>query len=185
MQNAGVDIIPIDKKVNKNCHTKVLKGTPSILKLQEYKHRTLLLCYPDDSNSMALKCLNNCKSDYIIHIGELLITQGGVCGSPQSCFGKTTAPDSQLLLFENYHCILIKKNYCFPFSNDYLTIWKKTIYINGFSNQLQNFEDNNDNNDDNNNDTNNDLDLWKNIPKDEQLNFNSCAPCLNYLKHLL
>ena len=46
--------------------------------------RTLLLCYPDEGNSLALECLQALGPDvnHVVHVGELLQT-GTLMDSPQ------------------------------------------------------------------------------------------------------
>ena len=96
-----MDITPYDKNITTNnangnannlinnngtngddqAYTKILKGTPKILLNPLHEGKTLFLCYPDDSNGMANKCL-----DYFN--GEMMITTGSNCGPPQSTWGK-------------------------------------------------------------------------------------------------
>ena len=61
-------------------------------------------------------------------------------------------------LSEAYHCIFILPLLSFPFSRDFLTIWKRTKMIN-----MKEEEEENDNEDD---------DEWANISENERI-FNS------------
>ena len=186
----GADVIAVDRNSNRDgdAFTNVIFGTPKILQTEPMSHRTLLLCYPDDSNSMALKCLNYYKNDYVVHIGELLYTNGSFCGPPQSSWGKTSSAD--------FHCVLIKKLPSFPFSNDYLTVWKRTSFIMGHCNELAKNENDSDSdssvgiNDQrvglrdvksHKRDNMGELDLWASIPTEEQIVYNIAAPCLQHL----
>ena len=177
MSERGADVIAVDRESTASgvdSYINVVKGTPKILQTDAMADRTLFLCYPDDSNSMALKCLKYYKNDYIIHVGELLYTNGSFCGPPQSSWGKTTSADFQVALAEQFHCVLIKKLPSFPFSNDYLTVWKRTSFIMGHCNELAaGSEEENGGKDA--------LDLWASIPRDEQIIYNVAAPCLQHL----
>lgn len=101
MQKRGVDIVPFDKNITTNNangmanggsgdnspYTTIIKGTPKVLALPENQNKSLFLCYPDDSNGMANKCLKYFNGDIVIHVGEMLFTTGSNCGPPQSTWG--------------------------------------------------------------------------------------------------
>jgi len=187
-----VDIIPIDREVEggDDMHTVISKGTPKLLAGNEMKGRNLFLCYPDDSNSMGLKCLQYFEGEYIIHVGELLVTSGGVCGPPQGSFGKTSSADFQIALSENFHCILCRKlDYALPFSNDYISVWKRTTFVPGFSKELATEADEHEHGDEEEEEEEEEEeqeeekeeDLWKSIPHNEQLRVNIAAPCCEHL----
>ena len=58
LREMGVDVLCYDKKVNSSkCWTTVEIGGPKILKQAVAHERTLFLCYPDDSQNLAMKCL--------------------------------------------------------------------------------------------------------------------------------
>ena len=67
---------------------------------------------------------------YVIHVGELL-TSGGTLSFPQAPWGRTSSSDFQVTLSEEFHCILSASLPRFPFSRDYITVWKRTKWIHG------------------------------------------------------
>lgn len=111
LRNKGVDIVSYDKfvyskKGNSNCFTTVLKGGPSKILLDEHCSRTLFLCYPDENESMAIRCLENYKGEYIVHVGELIHT-GTMSGQPIAPFGRTSSAEFQCTLTASFHCLLV------------------------------------------------------------------------------
>lgn len=65
-----------------------------------------------------------------------------------------------------------KLDYCYPFSKDYISVWKRTIFIEGYTKELS---------------TDNEVDevtesdeedLWLSVPVDEQIVLNAAAPCM-------
>jgi hypothetical protein len=130
----------------------VLKGTPeSILsptvaknKKAPLKDLNLFLCYPDQGNEVGLPSLDAFQEltdehnnfgqgtsagmggGYVIHVGELLVT-GCVSGAPQAPWGRTSSSDFQQRLYADYHCVLSLPLESFPFSRDFLTVWKRTV----------------------------------------------------------
>lgn len=159
MQQQGINILPYDlhPPPPDKCWTKVWSGNPSILKTKKQifpSDSVLFLCYPDEGCSVGLECLSNIletSSDsrdtycqYIIHVGELIHT-GCASGSPQAPWGRSSSPDfqvdsfissyplsrdHQVKLSEHYHCVLVHPLLSFPFSRDFLTVWKRTVTIN-------------------------------------------------------
>lgn len=77
---------------------------------------------------------------YIVHVGELLTT-GCISGAPQAPWGRTSSPDFQERLFKDYHCVLTMPLESFPFSRDFLTVWKRTVM---FDAKDMEFEDDSD-----------------------------------------
>ena len=69
---------------------------------------------------------------YVIHVGELLAT-GGTLSFPQAPWGRTSSSDFQVALSEEFHCILSASLPRFPFSRDYITVWKRTKWIHGMT----------------------------------------------------
>lgn len=136
--------------------TKVYKGTPeSILtpavaenKRAPLADLNLFLCYPDQGNEVGLPSVDFFQTltddhnnfgqglssasrlemggGYVIHVGELLVT-GCVSGAPQAPWGRTSSPDFQQRLYADYHCVLTLPLESFPFSRDFLTVWKRTV----------------------------------------------------------
>jgi hypothetical protein len=55
----------------------------------------------------------------------------GTCNaSQQAPWGRTTTSSFQVILSKYFHCLLHIKIDSFPFSNDYLSVWKRTIIVN-------------------------------------------------------
>ncbi len=155
LQEFGVDILALDKyTASKNTNKKNNKnkkdinndnkqwlqveyGDPKSLLRKDLCDRTLLLCYPDQAEAMAIECLEHYQGDIIIHIGELLVTGTGTkTGGSQAPWGRTTSADFQVNLAEKYHCVLQYKIPSFPFANDYITVWKKTKWTPGRSEEM-------------------------------------------------
>ena len=190
LKDRGVDIIAFDKYVYSDrslrfdalkhnfemisllshvkLWTNIYKGGPSVLKrtcINKYKNvgRNLFLCYPDEGEEMSALCLNFFQGDVIIHVGELIST-GTLSGYPQAPFGRTTSSEFNVLLCESFHCILSASIPRFPFSNDCITVWKRTKMVEGRY--------------DNNSD---DKNYWADIPKNERLSNDIAAPCCSEL----
>lgn len=136
--------------------TKVYEGTPeSILSPAVAKNKNapltdlnLFLCYPDQGNEVGLPSIDAFQTltddhnnfgqgsssasssgmggGYVIHVGELLVT-GCVSGAPQAPWGRTSSSDFQQRLYADYHCVLTLPLQSFPFSRDFLTVWKRTV----------------------------------------------------------
>lgn len=80
-------------------------------------------------------------------------------------------------LSETYHCILTLPLLSFPFSRDFLTVWKRTRVIN-MKQEDQNHDNDNDNDDQ-------DEDEWADIPDNERIfDSNKCFVVKGY-EHLL
>ncbi len=158
-----VDIIAVDKYSSMKTHTKVLTGEPKILKKAEHAQRALLLCYPDDRESMSMECLEHFRGETIIHIGELAIT-GTKAGGLQRPWGKTTCSEFQVGLMEEFHCVLRHRLTNFPTSCDYLTVWKRTPFVGAIP------EEDEDDDDQSGGDGG-----WAVIPKGEELDLGSQA----------
>lgn len=164
----GVDIVAYDKytdvKDSTNWLQNILKGSPKVLNKSEYKQRTLLLSYPDEAESMSIKCLEYFQGDHIIHIGEMITTGGTLSGQPQIPFGRTTSSEFQIALLENFHCLLVAEIPQYPFSKDTISVWKRTSFIQGRES-----------------DEDEGMNLWAAIPKEEKLPVTRAAPCLQHL----
>ena len=124
------DIICYDKYKIDNPWYPVLDGGPEVLEQKEVSERNLFLCYPDENESMAVDCLSTYTGDYIIHVGELIIS-GGTLSSVQSPWGRTSTSEFQVTLMEQFHCVLICKIPTFPFSLDHISVWKRTQTVYG------------------------------------------------------
>ena len=99
LREKSIDIVAFDKFVDlSSCWTEVQRGDPEKLSKKIAAGRNLMLCYPDESTSMAAHCLDLFSGEYIIHIGELLIT-GTRCGLPTAPFGRTSSAERIVLLF--------------------------------------------------------------------------------------
>ena len=132
LQNRGVDIAPFDVYAKPSkCWTSVYHGGPEILCHKYAKNRNLLLCYPDEQESIAFECLESFTGEYIIHVGELFTT-GTVGGVPQAPYGRTSSSDFQVALVSSFHCLLVAELYLrLPFSKDCISVWKRTRFVPG------------------------------------------------------
>lgn len=165
LKEMNVDIVSIDKIVDESkCFTKVIKGGPKLIKAKSNQNRNLFLCYPDEAELLALKCLEYFDGEYIIHVGELM-QFGGTVSSAQAPWGRTTSSSFQVALCEEFHCLLNAKLPAFPFSKDTISVWKRTNWVAGL-------EDDNDDDNNSNNDSNDDSDDSKEYDGDETLNSN-------------
>lgn len=170
LRDRGVSILAFDKTINhKDNWTTVKRGGPQVLCKQIAYGRALFLCYPDDSQNLALKCLRRFSGDIIIHVGELLQT-GTLSGYPQAPFGRTSSSDFNVELSETFHCLLSASIPRFPFSNDCITVWKRTQFVHGRERD-----------DMVNKSGDADRDLWASIPSQERLPVNIAAPCFEHL----
>jgi hypothetical protein len=176
LQAIGVDVLCFDKKDNQpGCWTEVQKGGPTVLKEKACRKRTLFLCYPDDSNGLAMKCLECFTGDIIIHVGEL-VTTGTLSGGVQAPFGRTTGSDFSIALAESFHCLLTASLPRFPFSKDCITVRKRTVFAPGKSHILGDDEANEDGSE-----AGDDDDCWAAIPPEERMPEDRAAPCLEHL----
>jgi hypothetical protein len=102
-----------------------------VLKKSSSQGRALLLCYPDEVESMAAACLDVFTGDTIIHIGEM-ITTGTAAGAPVAPFGRTSSAEFQVTLAETFHCVLVAELAVrFPISRDCISVWKRTRFVAG------------------------------------------------------
>ena len=132
LQIRGVDIIPYDIHPKpKHFWTTVFQGTPNVISNPEFINRNLLLCFPDEQESIAFECLELFQGEYIIHIGET-IHNGTFGGVPQAPFGRTTSGDFQLALSATFHCVLVADlQMKLPYSNDCISVWRRTKFVIG------------------------------------------------------
>lgn len=135
MKQRGVDIQAFDnyeateEEASSSHWTDVQMGGPEKL---HGSNRTLLLCYPDEANSLAKECLDIYEGDYIIHVGELAAgPSGGTLSCPQAPWGRTTSAEFQVALAEEFHCLLSVAIPRYPFSRDCLSVWKRTQWMQG------------------------------------------------------
>jgi len=133
----GVDIAAYDKFIFSGsatkCFSKVMEGGPEKLLLPIHKNRNLFLCYPDESESMAVVALENFSGQYVIHVGEM-IHSGTMSGAPVAPFGRTSSAEFQVCLTESFHCLLVcKLQMTYPNSKDCISVWKRTVFVPGYS----------------------------------------------------
>jgi len=82
-------------------------------------------------------------------------------------------------LSSKFHCLLQARIPSFPFSNDYITVWKRTRVVEADGTECSNaraakiFEDAE-------NGEEEEEESWKDIPAEERLP-DVCAPCLKHL----
>lgn len=182
LRKLEVDIIAVDKVVDDStAWTNIVKGNPKILQQDNCKNRNLFLCYPDEDRSMAEKCLKYFVGDIILHVGEMIHTGGTNSGQPQIPFGRTTSADFQIKLAENFHCLLVAEIPRFPFSNDTISVWKRTNFVAGLN--FNSVDSPSDSENASNYPTNamDNLNLWKSIPANERLSINLASPSLQHL----
>jgi hypothetical protein len=165
----GCDIVCYDNEAwrgDKNKFTNVKKGNPKHLTLPKNGNNTrnLFLCYPDDRDKLAMKCLKYFTGEYIVHVGELMST--GTLSMPQSPWGRTTTSDFQVALAEEFHCILQCSIPSYPFAKDCISVWKRTTFVSGDKGQGD--DDAGDN-------------MWASIPESERLPVDAAAPCMTHL----
>ena len=194
LRDKDVDIVAFDNdKDNKDTFTTVALGNEKILKNKSYKNRNLFLCYPDENYELAIKCLENFDGEHIIHVGELIYGEK-TKSSSQSPWGRSSSSIFQVLLMEEFHCILMADlTLRFPFTSDTISVWKRTSWIEGLADSDaendvndDDHDDDDDDNDDNNEDDNideNDDHLWAAIEKDEVLPVDRAIQSLSYLLH--
>lgn len=143
LRKLDVDIICYDKILPDKSWTEVLKGGAEVV--AEKSDRTLFLCYPDEAESMAIKCLEQYSGMYVIHVGELAVALGGGAtsgySSPQAPWGRTTSAEFQVALAEEFHCLLVAEIPRFPFSRDCISVWKRTRWVEGKDGAVESEED--------------------------------------------
>ena len=101
LRKTGCDVIAVDKYTKENDDTPfiedVIEGDATYLEKEACEGRTLLLCYPDDRESLSAECLKYFQGDTIIHIGELAFLTGTYAGGEDQCpFGRTTCSEFQV-----------------------------------------------------------------------------------------
>lgn len=131
LSDRGVNIIAYDVRRSPNCWTDVQVGGPEMLLSESITTacRNLFLCYPDEDESIAIRCLENFSGEYIIHVGEIM-TSGTLGGVPQAPFGRTSSAEFQISLTCSFHCILIANLQCSPpYGIDTISVWKRTRYV--------------------------------------------------------
>lgn len=192
----SADIVCYDKYEIEKPWTTVHQGGPEILQNKKISRgRNLFLCYPDEAESMAIQCLQHYQGEYIIHVGELIIT-GGTLSQIQSPWGRTSTSEFQVTLMENFHCVLITEIPTFPFSSDHISVWKRTQTVFG---KESHFEDDSeeekeesssnvlstpdavDDDEEEDEEADEDDDKWRSIPSDEKLTFHIAAPAFAHL----
>lgn len=203
----NADIVCFDKYSIEKPWTTVYQGGPEVLKISKIaKGRNLFLCYPDENESMAVECIQYYQGEYIIHVGELIVT-GGTLSQIQSPWGRTSTSEFQVLLMEQFHCVLITEIPTFPFSSDHISVWKRTKTVYGKESHFQDEEEEeiedkedfpvkdlskpvdtankeltvDENEVDDGEEEDEDGDLWRSIPPDEVLHFNIAASAFAHL----
>ena len=131
LHDRGIDIIAVDRLgPRRDSWTYIVKGGPLLLRKPYLQGRTLFLCYPDEDGHLGSLCLQYFSGEYIIHVGELLIT-GTHCGFPQRPWGRTTSAEFQVELYEKFHCVFSAALPSYPVGKDYITVWKRTEFVAG------------------------------------------------------
>lgn len=163
LHDRGVDIIAADRLGPLPASwTYIVKGGPLLLSKSYLQGRNLFLCYPDENSCLGSMCLKYFTGEYLIHVGELLVT-GTQCGYPQRPWGRTSSADFQVELYEKFHCILSVALHSYPVGRDFITVWKRTKFVRGIHQDEMND------------------DTWASIPFAEQMNEDRAAPCCRHL----
>lgn len=145
LQAEGVDIVPFDIrgcpkgwhepggiKYKNDWWTEVRTGGPGVLKDKAFMNRSLLLCYPDEDESIAIQCLENYSGSIIIHVGELQVGAGTAGGIPQAPYGRTSSGEFQRQLSASFHPLLIANLKArLPYARDCISVWKRTQFVPG------------------------------------------------------
>ena len=185
LHEQGVDIKAFDREVLKGKEKQALmwynveKGGPKVLKDPLMSKRNLFLCYPDQDGDLGHQCLLKFQGEYVIHVGELIQAGGTISGVPQAPFGRTSGADFQVLLSELFHCVLIAELPRFPFSNDCITVWKRTQFVRGRDTDSMQEEEEEEEVEGS---EEKDEDFWASIPREERMSQDNAAP---YLSNLL
>lgn len=191
--NRGVDILAFDKigggeggQNDDSNWTEVKKGGPKLLAKPKYAGRNLFLCYPDEGSSMSIKCLEHFTGDYIVHVGELMNMGGTISGAPQAPFGRTTSAEFTVALAETFHCLLKASIPRLPFSNDCITVWKRTQWVEGRSSvndddEEEEVEEEEGGGGGGGEGSEQDKNYWADIPASERMPTDQAAPCLDHL----
>ena len=90
--------------------------------------RNLFLCYPDEMEVVSTECFERFTGQYIVHVGELFIT-GTKAGGGTAPWGRTTDSEFQVLLSEQFHCVIVAKLPGFPHTNDHISVWKRSSFV--------------------------------------------------------
>ena len=184
LQQDGVDILALDKYTadapggKTSNWAEVSEGGPEKLdgkgQHKIFSGRNLLLCYPDEAESVAMDCLENFRGEFVVHVGEL-ITTGTKVGGLQTPWGRTTSSDFQVALLENFHNVLVYKLPSFPFANDYVTVWKRSEWT-----VMPKDED--DEEEEGEGEEEEEADSWRDVPADERLpDLSRAAPKYQHL----
>lgn len=186
LRGMGGDVIAIDKYSKENEDEPfikdIIKGDAGYLKKKQSAGRTLMLCYPDDRESLSLECLKHYQGETLIHIGELAFTTGTLAGGEDQCpFGRTTCSEFQVELAAQFHCVLSAKlKMSLPHCRDYITVWKRSPFV---SMGEGGGDDEDDEEGDEEGEGNEGEDLWRAVPAEEELpSLDVAAPAF---KHLL
>lgn len=165
----GVDVVCIDKYVPEATWMEVKSGDAKYLRKKICKGRNLFLCYPDEGETVGLQCLEHFRGEYIIHVGELMAT-GCASGPPQTPWGRTSTSEFQVALAEDFHNVLTVQLPSFPFGRDYLSVWKRTEYVDideeDYSRSLSFLNPRSEDDEEN---AEEGADCWADIPEDEQI----------------
>ena len=180
LREMGCDIIAVDKYSKENEDgpfiKDIIKGDARILNKKQSAGRTLLLCYPDDRESLSLECLKYYQGDTLIHIGELAFTTGTLAGGADQCpFGRTTCSEFQVELAAQFHCVLSAKlKMSLPHCKDYISVWRRSSFVSMGEGEGECDEGEEEEEEE---------DLWRAIPAEEELpDLDVAAPAY---KHLL
>lgn len=188
----NVEITSFDREFDKDKDEKERKnigvGGPDRLKQKKFQDHNLFLCYPDQDYELGLECLQNLNNnvEYVLHVGELMQTGTVIGNDDQRPFGRTSSSEFQVLLYQKFHCVIQHKLPSFPISQDYLTVWKRTEFIEApcltaSADPDIDFQDTNDDGDGDGENGEEHSNLWASIPQDECLPLNIAAPKYRWL----
>lgn len=199
LQRIGTDIIPFDNYPVKDSlnWTVVHKGGPEQIQTPVATGRNLFLCYPDEDESIAVVCLENFKGTYVVHVGELAITDSNA-GPPQAPYGRTSSSEFQIKLQQQFHCLLVADlQMRLPYERNAVSVWKRTDYVSGLVEPNDSADADVNSNEkyvhlsdvqreramalDKQYNQDGSVSLWKNIREEEMLPVNRAAKCLAHL----
>ncbi|KAJ1415374.1 hypothetical protein B484DRAFT_160361 [Ochromonadaceae sp. CCMP2298] len=128
---------------------------------------------------LSTRCLEAFEGEYIVHVGEL-VTTGTLSGGDQAPFGRSTGAEFSVALASTFHCLLCAFLPRMPYSNDCITVWKRTDFVPGRSVLLGEEEEGEEGGEGEGGED----DMWACIPTHERLPQDIAAPCMEHLLDL-
>jgi hypothetical protein len=184
-------------------------GGPEVLAQEKHKHRTLLLCYPDEDPNVSIVIDDpvNTKDDddddddeggaatteerssmgsacLHYYTGDYIIHVGELYGDTlameQAPWGRSSSPEFQQQLASEFHCLLRVSIPHWLHVRDTLSVWKRSSTCTMVYTADESDEDDHDNKEDNDNKEDEEV-TYRHIPIHERLPTDVAAPCLAHL----